>query len=408
MTESVFYHYAIRMEITDLMPENDKRECPSSNITVLCKVIDNYGDIGVAHRLCMELLGLLGKEYSIRLVTNSLTAYHAIIPEVRLIPYQIVNGITVLDWDDNEMCLRECALHPIGIILQCFQCGYPKWLEDMLFSTDGAEKAESKNIFDARHEVTVIDIDYLTAESWADDFHKMKLLTRSSFVHKYLFMPGFTASTGGLLLKGRTPLPPCPYSMPSNPYPLHILVFGYSRDYTPLVRALSRVCNMFPIKVYVASGAGQKAFLDAHKTLSAKSYPLIPIPFLRQDEWDKMLMSVDIAFVRGEDSLAGAALAGIPYVWEAYKQEGGAQIKKASALLERMKPYFTDGQYDLLHSLWMLWNGGEGEDLLYEFILRHKELKTPFARYADSLVRNGDLAENLVKYISLLMTGMPH
>lgn len=392
-----------------------------AEITVLCKVIDNYGDIGVAHRLCMELAD---KVQNIRLVTNNLDAYRSICPNIKNEAVQHTNGITVLNWNNGDLCKKEYTARPPAVILQCFQCGYPQWLEDILF----APSPSSRPL--APVETLVIDIDYLTAEDWADGFHKMLSLTRSSRVQKYLFMPGFTPSTGGLLFKGRTardkgdshPAPPsAPASPPSSK--TSIFVFGYARDYRPLVRALLRSNETLPLKVYAANGAGQKSFLDAcneckkEGIIAHKLLDVTALPFLSQAEWDKLLLSSDIAFVRGEDSLAGAALAGIPFVWQAYKQEGGVHKKKTAALLERLKPYFDDGHFALICSIWTMWNSyeeydgntgkGEAEELLYQFITGYKTLKPSFECYAASLVQNGDLSENLLEFIKETLNPSP-
>lgn len=371
-----------------------------SDITVLCCVVDNYGDIGVAHRLCHELVSLTGGKCTIRLVINGLDAYSSICPQVQMQSVQTIDGITVLDWNDAQICRAHFASRPPVIILQCFQCTYPVWLEEMLFSDE------------LSRDVYIIDIDYLTAQPWAEDFHQMPSLTRRAKVHKTIFMPGFTAKTGGLLLSNRLPLHHAPHTAKS------ILVFGYDRDYTPLVTALSRLCTVSRARtaddyiVYSASGAGQKAFIDAWQN-AGKPFTVKVLPFVRQEEWDKMLLNADIAFVRGEDSMAGAALSGVPYIWEAYRQDGGEHINKINALLRLMQPYFDSAHYKLLAAVWNLWNGGmiprDGGDVpissidvsnyLYEFMRQYESFKPLFARYAHTLADNGDMATHLIDYI---------
>ena len=72
--------------------------------------------------------------------------------------------------------------------MECFQCGRPEWLEELLFS-------QQFNL-----NVQIVNVEYLTAESWADDFHLLKSGTRSAKIKKINFMPGFTKKTGGLIL----------------------------------------------------------------------------------------------------------------------------------------------------------------------------------------------------------------
>lgn len=409
-----------------------------SNITVLCKVLDNYGDIGVASRLCTEISAILSSEREtgafickgqeenkpcIRLIVDSLSAYKAICPEVENKSVQKIGDVTVLDWNSEEVCKKEYTAYPPKIILQCFQCGYPAWLEKMLFEED------------VKDDVYVIDIDYLTAEDWAEDFHKMASLTRRKKVHKRLFMPGFTKKTGGLLMKGRVKEAEDGggggreeqafsgkviergkiYAREKEALPHTALVFGYERDYTPLADAILQ--SRCFTKVYAANGAGQRSFIEAWERAN-KPFNLIALPFIAQKEWDMLIMSVDIAFVRGEDSLAGAVLSAAPYVWQAYPQEGEAHLIKVDALLSRMETYFDKAHFNLLCEVWRLWNGGaierrdvkdkcykkeggEGE-CLRKFILEYKAFREGFTRYAASLIDNGDMADNLIEYIKTL------
>lgn len=419
------------------------------NIMVLCKVLDNYGDIGVAHRLCMELKELLeigdggkegqtascrpnsgrgctGQNSTITLVVNSLKTYRTIFPEVREgVEVQNALGITVVDWNAHETATfcrpdvrsaRQNSPAVPSVILQCFQCGYPEWLEDMLFGKDAAQ------------EVIVIDIDYLTAESWAGEFHKMRSLTRSCHVHKVLFMPGFTKETGGLLMQGRRRKAISKVLNNEHKNCINVLVFGYERDYSPLVHALGKLYadiksggasgtdgHAADMRVLAANGAGQKSFL---KAWANKAFPAEAMPFVEQKEWDKILLDADIAFVRGEDSLAGAALAGAPFVWEAYRQEEETRIAKVRSLLDVMRPYFLPQQYELVSRLYLMWNREDNQcnadgflptdnndayELLYQFMQQRETLAPCFAQFAASLESNGDLAVNLLEYIETLV-----
>jgi hypothetical protein len=64
---------------------------------------------------------------------------------------------------------------------------------------------------------------------------------------------------------------------------------------------------------------------------------LLPFPFVTQPEFDRLVRLCDRLCVRGEDSLTRALLAGVPFVWQAYRQEEGAHIDKVVGLLERLK-----------------------------------------------------------------------
>ncbi|MBP3710158.1 MAG: elongation factor P maturation arginine rhamnosyltransferase EarP [Treponema sp.] len=255
----------------------------SCDITILCRVVDNYGDIGFAYRLARSLSRIQPHAF-IRIITDDLHAFSLLAPEIdACTPVQQYNNWLIYDWNNADICTAAFSERQPRTILQCFQCGYPTWLEALLFE---------KKFPDVVH---VVNIDYLTAESYAEEFHELASLTRSARVQKVNFMPGFTANTGGLLLDGamnrRTmPTATCapesvraqnsiraPYtseSVPHNTSVPHIaadmystrvsvnvpnstlsdtssaipnstrefsvLVFTYERDFMPLVRALSQ------------------------------------------------------------------------------------------------------------------------------------------------------------------------
>ena len=165
-------------------------------ITVLCKVVDNYGDIGVAWRMCRRLAKIQSK-YKICLVVDDMEACSLIAgspvdtggSEAR--QSTIIDGIEIFPWHDADFCHKVFSTNDgerLGIILELFQCGRPEWMEKILFE----EKLNRT--------VQIIMIDYLTAEKYADDFHCLKSLTRSARVQKVNFMPGFTEKTGGLII----------------------------------------------------------------------------------------------------------------------------------------------------------------------------------------------------------------
>jgi uncharacterized repeat protein (TIGR03837 family) len=59
------------------------------------------------------------------------------------------------------------------------------------------------------------------------------------------------------------------------------------------------------------------------------------IPFIAQDDHDKLLWSCDINFVRGEDSSVRAQWAARPFVWHLYPQSEQAHLAKLRAFTDR-------------------------------------------------------------------------
>ena len=60
----------------------------------------------------------------------------------------------------------------------------------------------------------------------------------------------------------------------------------------------------------------------------------VALPPLPQADFDRLLWSCDLNFVRGEDSLVRAIWAGVPFVWQAYPQHDGAHRAKLEAFLD--------------------------------------------------------------------------
>ena len=165
----------------------------ATDITLLCKVVDNFGDIGVVYRLARALKELSDAEecspVTLRLITDNLQSFHSIEPQIDPHKqFQELCSIKVYDWNAKALCKEAFLAEPPQIILECFQCGRPDWLEGLLFDTGFPEI------------VHIIMIDYLTAEDYAETFHRLMSLTRSARVEKVNFMPGFTPKTGGLIL----------------------------------------------------------------------------------------------------------------------------------------------------------------------------------------------------------------
>lgn len=168
----------------------------NSDITLLCKVVDNYGDIGVVFRLAKSLSALLPDGGAgLRLIVDNLEAFAQLSPGVAAAkPLQEHRSWTVCQWDAVDEGRALYTERPPLVIVECFACGRPEWLDDILFDKSLQALRPSP--------VQIINLEYLTAEPYADEFHKLQSLTRSAQVRKVNFMPGFTDKTGGLILDG--------------------------------------------------------------------------------------------------------------------------------------------------------------------------------------------------------------
>lgn len=372
----------------------------TKNITILCKVVDNFGDIGFVYRLSRALTERDGR-LRLRLIVSDLPSFAAIAPLVAPDKSEQTGyGWQIFDWNAADACTRSFTRQPPAIILECFQCGRPDWLESLLFdkTADGAKNDDF---------VQIVNIDYLTAESYADDFHLLKSGTRSARVKKINVMPGFTAKTGGLILDNafmRSKNATHTRATDDAPRTMTAVFFSYERDCAPLVQALAQfqAQSNRSVRVLVAAGKSRAPFLSAWER-AGKPFAAEPLPFLPQEDWDALLCAADWNFVRGEDSLSRACLAGVPFVWQPYPQDEDYHIVKLAALNERLRPFFSPdafAAYDAYTRDYALGKDSAASLLRVLSFLPH--LRQYFAAFADYLIANGDLADHLLGWLDTL------
>lgn len=399
-------------------------KCFSMEITVLCKVVDNFGDIGVVFRLC-RALSELKKNLEIRLVVSNLDSFAKISKGIDSTKtFQEFRGWKVFDWNDNALCKKEFSKNPPEFILECFQCGRPEWLEELLFSPQ----------FNLN--VQIVNVEYLTAESWADDFHLLKSGTRSAKIKKINFMPGFTKKTGGLILDKNFMC-----CLSEKKFALNlvkqnldkkilsedfsdsfkILIFSYPKNFDFLASAIKEFSFLKKIIVFVASGAGADS---AKISLKKFKVDFVCLPFMQQEVWDAFLSLMDFSFVRGEDSFSRCCLFGNPFIWNIYPQEEEFHIVKLNAFLQKIKIPQIE-KFSFLYnrnfkasccpeSLEILEEkklpselekiNSEMKTEILSLLKNYESLKPEFKNFSNEILKNGNLAENL---LNLLETKIP-
>jgi uncharacterized repeat protein (TIGR03837 family) len=123
------------------------------------------------------------------------------------------------------------------------------------------------------------------------------------------------------------------------------------------------------------------------------------LPFLSQDDYDRVLWACDWNFVRGEDSFVRAQLAARPFVWQAYPQAADAHRFKVEAFLSRYCASAEPGYGADLGRLWAAWNGLAPEaGLAPAWTACAGQGLEDALRWAERLEKPGDLAGNLAKF----------
>ena len=325
----------------------------SSTWHIFCKVVDNFGDIGVCWRLACQLAA---------------------------------RGKTVRLWVDDVSALAWMAPngHPNVTVMDCAH-GIPQapngaawWnLADILVDTFGCDFAidlialQAINTPDTGQFVSInspkqpiwLNLEHLTAERFAERNHTLPTIHRDGAAAgwtQYYFYPGFNEQTGGLLRE--TDLLTRQQVFDRGAWLGHVLSLKHL-GFDPNTRYISLFCyepqalealinqlansqtNQAPTCLLVTAGraaAAVKAVLE-HQTRLQPAYSLprllsiVYLDALTQHDYDHLLWSCDLNFVRGEDSLVRAIWACKPFVWHIYQQVDGVHHAKLEAFLRMME-----------------------------------------------------------------------
>lgn len=292
---------------------------------IFCRVIDNFGDAGVAWRLARSLQR--EESFCVRLVIDKLDTLSKLNPTVD--PQkreQTVDSVVIDLWDKT---FEETA-EPADCVVEAFSCFLPAQYE-----------AKINERFKAGHPVSVVALDYLTAESYASDFHGLPSPHPKYGYPKRFFFPGFTQQTGGLFIEADFEKRRAQFTKEKkdtflqalgvNPnHPLKVLLFTYpTLDIHGIARSFAD--TNLAIEMLLCPGAAQERFAKAIGEINATNIHCVALPMVSQEDFDLLLWSADFLIVRGEDSASRALLSGIPYLWTLYPQKEAAHMKKMQA-----------------------------------------------------------------------------
>ena len=347
---------------------------------IFCRVIDNYGDIGVCWRLARQLAAEHGKQ--VCLWVDDLSSLKTLCPAVDItLARQHHQGIETVRWDE-PFTVEDVA----EVVIEAFACALPAaYLAKM------AEKHPRP---------CWINLEYLTAESWADSCHGMASPHPTLPLNKYFFFPGFSAATGGLLRE--KDLPQAAPKVADDT--LDISLFCY--ETAPVGELLDLLCaSPIPVRLHIAPGkplAAVAAHWGEQGPWQRGKLQVLPFAFLPQDDYDALLRRCDINFVRGEDSFVRAQWAAKPFIWQIYRQDDEAHRVKLEAFLERYTAGWNGPAADSVAKLTQAWNSGTALPAAWQdFIAARAEIARHNRRWADSLAAKPDLAEALVNFCAL-------
>lgn len=368
---------------------------------IFSAVVDNYGDIGVCWRLARQLVAEHG--LSVRLWTDDLISFQKINPEIDpCLPLQVSRGVEIRPWAESSM-----AADPADVVIEAFGCELPS-----AYVTAMAKSGR-------RH--AWINLEYLSAEEWVDSHHGLPSPHPVLPLIKYFFFPGFSPGTGGLLVEKKWLKYRADFQSDARlcgafwqelgiPHPeineIRVSLFCYDNNsaasmFTDWAKGVTPVTCLIPEGVATTQTTSffGAPYPKAGNLFKKGSLIVMVLPFLEQDEYDKLLWACDFNFVRGEDSFLRAQWAARPMAWQIYPQEAGAHWPKMKAYLDRYCADLSQSTAAALRSFFEAWNGRVPGVLDWESLWRHRPTLDKHAlEWANRLIKKEDLTTKLVNF----------
>ncbi|WP_029146630.1 elongation factor P maturation arginine rhamnosyltransferase EarP [Methylophilus sp. 5] len=347
---------------------------------LFCKVVDNFGDIGVCWRLAHQLADEYG--IHVRLWVDDLAlaqtfagAGHA--------------HIQLQHWTNDADFSRVA-----NVVIETFGCGLPEAYQQQMLS---------------QHSIWV-NIDYLSAEPWVEGFHAQHSPQTNGLV-RHFFYPGFTARTGGLLREAGLATLQAQASWPDIgllPAPDKLTVSLFCYAHAPLAALVDSLqTSSVPVRVLVPQTVApllakvlKLTELHLGARIQRQQCEFLVIPFLSQTDYDRLLYLCDFNFVRGEDSWIRALWAGKPMIWLPYQQSEDTHLLKLNAFMHHYLAQ-ADGALHMVTSNAMLaWAQGTWQVAHWQSLLGSlPQLTSHASAFKVSQSQQLDLATNLVIFI---------
>lgn len=364
---------------------------------IFCRIIDNYGDLGVCWRLARQLAREFG--VAVTLWVDDLETFAQLAPLDPTLPLQILGDIRVRHWRD-DMAAPEAA----DIIIEGFACALPPGLHQAM------QARERPPLW--------LNLEYLSAEDWVEDCHGLASTHPATGLVQHFWFPGFSERTGGLLREEgllearerfqldreaheafwlRTGVPE------ALTITRRVSLFAYENAAIPgLLDALSQdqpTLLVVPVGRAlgdVARWAGRHR-LEAGDRIHQGSLTIAVLPLLAAEDYDRLLWACQLNAVRGEDSFVRAQWAGQPLLWHIYPQEADAHWTKLEAFMHRLERQVA------VPAAWAeaqrAWNRGDPDPSVWSALLADlPQLAPPAHAWAAWLGRQKDLASGVMHF----------
>ncbi|WP_409300069.1 elongation factor P maturation arginine rhamnosyltransferase EarP [Pseudomonas sp. KCJK8993] len=366
---------------------------------IFCSVVDNYGDIGVTWRLARQLVAEHG--CAVRLWVDDLRAFERICPEIDMDKdRQQQDGVEVRHWP-----AQWSAEVAADVVIAAFACQLPH--------------AYMEAMADRERAPLWLNLDYLSAEDWVGGCHGLPSV-KFRGVQKYFFFPGFQAQTGGLLrenglLERRRAFQADPQAQVAFLRQLGVVpasgarlmsLFAYENaglaGWLDALAADRRPTHLLVPEGRILGDVQRWLGVDSlvvGSVLARQSLTLQVLPFVRQEDYDRLLWCCDFNAVRGEDSFVRAQWAGRPMLWHIYRQDEDIHLDKLEAFLALYTRGLSAEAGAAVLALWRAWNTEGQMAAPWEKLLRHwPEIAVHAERWCLEQGLQADLAAALVQF----------
>jgi uncharacterized repeat protein (TIGR03837 family) len=371
---------------------------------VFCSVVDNFGDAGVCWRLARILAAEHGLDVTLWI--------DALAPLSRLAPAvdpardaQCVDGVTV-----RRIADPLPSFTPADVVVEAFVGGLPDaYVEAM------AARSPPPHW---------LRLEYLALEPGFDSHHGLPSPHPRLPLARTFWFPGIGERTGGLLRErglfaardafradaaAQATLWASLGVRAPRAGELRVSMFCYAdAPLAPLLDAWAggETGVTCVVPEGVASGTLDRWTRGALPHARggpcvAGRLALAVVPFVAQDDYDRLLWACDLNFVRGEDSFIRAQWAARPFVWQAYAQSEDAHAAKVAAFLDVYTCGLDPSAAAAAGALFGAWNGVAGNAdaaaAWPAFEAALPSLARDGDRWADRLARLPELAAGMVK-----------
>ena len=366
------------------------------SVDIFCEVIDNFGDAGVSWRLARKLTE---RGLSVRLWINNLSCLKQLRPLVdENLTEQALDGFRVIAWNDQT----ELNYQPADLVIEAFACRLSEAMLDRM--------AEEKPT------PTWINLEYLSAELWAFQSHGLPSLHPRLPLTQHFFFPGFISGSGGLIREDGLIQTRAKFDVEYrlaflknfgcevSPETLLVSLFCY--EHAPVNELFNAMRLGPPTLCLVPEGVATKNLthfmgndLSVGRQVTDGQLTIKIIPFLHPDDYDRLLWSCDVNFVRGEDSLVRAHWAQQPFVWQLYRQAEDAHLIKLAAFLDIHCHDLSEENAHAVKAFWQAWNGEAGSILDWPSFCKALPMLVPHYRHWSAQVATVDeLTIQLIRF----------